>query len=216
MSQNLNVIILLRKREIYGDKYTRENLKCLRTLVVKGNRKFQKVWSKRSKTSFHYESGRLLTSNYHECFYGYGKGASPRKVFSVMGPKTEDALIYSCFHDNFHLTENRPWLITLQSHTVGECLQVCDLDTGRCDRQIFLSPVIRFKYLAWAEPNTVFFVKSVNLAYRPRFPMFNAIGSVVLAVFSAFPLQFVGMLEIDKQVRHNCICYISPAICGHV
>ncbi|WAR15188.1 DCA17-like protein [Mya arenaria] len=176
-----NVVFTFRNREIGADTYRRNTFRCLRTLICKGNREFTKVWTRSSNKAWQYESGRILSDNYKVCHFGYGRDNIPRQMYKLPKTdtgKTEDALIYRCFHehsDNFTEFENRPCLVTLQSARKGESICFYDLDTGQLLKDIFLSQL------------------TGNLMT----------SSIVMAVFDAFPLTFVGMFEVDKRTVLN-------------
>ncbi|XP_045214262.2 DDB1- and CUL4-associated factor 17-like [Mercenaria mercenaria] len=203
------IIYRLRNRELHSNHCMRKDFCMVKTLICKGNRVYRKISSRKSNKVFCYESGRLFSDNYRECQYGYGINGGPHVSYRMPRSdnynrtKLEDALIYKCYHDKFHEVDNRACLIALKAREMGESLVQYDLNTGQLIREIYLSHAVKFKYIAWAEMNEMFYVKSVHSAERSRFHMATGISmniAIVIAAFSAFPLKYVGMLEVDRRV----------------
>ncbi|KAL4221253.1 Ddb1 and cul4 associated factor 17 [Mactra antiquata] len=93
--------------------------------------------------------------------------------------------------------------LTCKLRELGERIVQYNLNTGKVIRDICLPQAVKFKYLAWAEPNEMFYVKSVHSVDRSRFHIRAGLSlhvAVVIAIFSAFPIRFIGMFEVDRRV----------------
>ncbi|XP_060586642.1 DDB1- and CUL4-associated factor 17-like [Ruditapes philippinarum] len=199
------IIYRLRNREISNRQCTRKDFHMLRTLICKGNREYRKVCTRKSNKAFCYESGRLFSNNYRECYYGYGIDGGNCLMYKISDQnncsKLEDALIYKFYHEEFP-TIGKACLMALKTRPVGVSLVQYDLNTGELIKEIFLSCRIKFRYLDWAEVNKMFYIKSIRTV-ETRLHLPERISSnvaVVMAVFSTFPLKFVGMFEVDRRI----------------
>uniref|UniRef100_A0A3B5MW69 Ddb1 and cul4 associated factor 17 n=1 Tax=Xiphophorus couchianus TaxID=32473 RepID=A0A3B5MW69_9TELE len=171
-------------------------LKILRSITLHENRSFIKVWSKTSKTAIMYDSGRIYFDNYQNCYscvhdqpqnlYKFPKKSKQQKI--------EDALlcqsplvIYPDFVDFVSLTADN-WLCRISA------------ETGKELQRIYLSP--KYKYLAWNVSQETFYIKSVQNKETPLARQAGISQNVVMhmAIFHVFPLQIVGILEINKKV----------------
>uniref|UniRef100_A0A7N8XDV6 Ddb1 and cul4 associated factor 17 n=1 Tax=Mastacembelus armatus TaxID=205130 RepID=A0A7N8XDV6_9TELE len=195
--------LLSRRARGIGDPGTlfRLNLKVLRGIILQGSRNFIKVWSKTSKSTIMYESGKIYFENYQKCYSCVH--TEPQNLYKLPKrsklEKFEDALLCQCplvnlFNLLLFLTASN-WLYRLSAET-GEELQ-----------RVYLSSKHKFRSLSWDVSQEIFYVKSVKNKETPLARQAGVSENTVmhLAIFHVFPLQIVGILEITKRVFGNGI-----------
>ncbi|XP_043987415.1 DDB1- and CUL4-associated factor 17 [Gambusia affinis] len=177
-------------------------LKILRSITLHENRSFIKVWSKTSKTAIMYESGRIYCDNYQNCYscvhdqpqslYKFPKKSKQQKI--------EDALLCQSPLDKTLScpSEHKPSLLVL---TADNWLCRISAETGKELQRIYLSPKYKYRYLAWNVSQETFYIKSVQNKETPLARQAGILQNAVMhmAIFHVFPLQIVGILEINKK-----------------
>uniref|UniRef100_A0A3P9N9G2 Ddb1 and cul4 associated factor 17 n=1 Tax=Poecilia reticulata TaxID=8081 RepID=A0A3P9N9G2_POERE len=178
-------------------------LNILRSITLHENRSFIKVWSKTSKTAIMYESGRVYCDNYQNCYscvhdqpqnlYKFPKKSKQQKI--------EDALLCQSPLDKTlsSPSEHKPCLLAL---TADNWLCRISAETGKELQRIYLSPKYKYRYLAWNVSQETFYIKSVQNKETPlsRQAGISQNGIYLhMAIFRVFPLQIVGILEINKK-----------------
>ncbi|MED6234532.1 hypothetical protein ATANTOWER_009716 [Ataeniobius toweri] len=177
-------------------------LKILRNIILHENRSFIKVWSKTSKSAIMYESGRVYCENYQNCYscvhdqpqslYKFPKRSKQQKI--------EDALLCQSPLDKTlsSPSEHKPCLLAL---TADNWLCRISAETGKELQRVYLSAKYKFRYLAWNVLQETFYVKSVQNKETPLARQAGISQNAVmhLAIFHVFPLQIVGILEINKK-----------------
>ncbi|XP_024919769.1 DDB1- and CUL4-associated factor 17 isoform X2 [Cynoglossus semilaevis] len=106
-----------------------------------------------------------------------------------------------------HLTlasssDSRPSLLVL---TANNWLYRLSAETGEELQRVYLSSHLKFRYLGWEVAQDTFYVKSVQNKETPLQRQAGITENTVmhLAIFHIFPLQIVGMVEINKKVFGN-------------
>ncbi|XP_070561382.1 DDB1- and CUL4-associated factor 17-like isoform X2 [Ptychodera flava] len=191
-SASKNVVFDIRAKELSsnGNLY-RRNMKIVRKLICQDTARYKLAWEKHSKSPIAFE--------------GYGINGLPQPLYKlpVCAPsqKLEDALMCSIELDKLIL-EHKGWRPALLALAADNRLVRYDLQTGEVLQDIFLSSRYKFRHLSWETDPCTILLRSIHTKHTA---MARAAGIsqpllMVLAVFSVFPLEFVGMLEIDKNI----------------
>ncbi|XP_077072827.1 DDB1- and CUL4-associated factor 17 isoform X1 [Siphateles boraxobius] len=179
------------------------NLKILRNIILQDDTEFVKVWSKTSKSLIAYESGRIYFDNYRCCYSSLLP--EPEQLYELpKTPKTEkieDALLCQCPLDNVltNASEQKSCLLALTAHN---WLHRLSADTGGTLQRVYLSSHFKFRSLGWDSSQETFYVKSIQSKQTTLQRQAGVDNNILmrLAVFQVFPLELVGMLEINKKV----------------
>nr|XP_055071948.1 DDB1- and CUL4-associated factor 17 [Misgurnus anguillicaudatus] len=179
------------------------NLKILRNIILQDDTEFINVWSKTSKSPIFYESGRIYFENYRCCYSSLLP--QPEQLYELpVTPKTEkieDALLCQCPLDTVlpKASDQKPCLLTL---TANNWLYRLSADTGEKLDQVYLSSHFKFRSLGWDSCQETFYVKSIQIKQTALERQARVNNDILmrLAIFQVFPLDFVGMLEINKKV----------------
>ncbi|XP_029461619.1 DDB1- and CUL4-associated factor 17 isoform X2 [Rhinatrema bivittatum] len=180
----------------------RRNMSFLRKLVCQGSTKFQKVWTKHSKSPIVYERGRIYFDNYRCCFNSVT--SEPHHLYELPKcsklEKIEDALLCespvgetlpkpSDYKPSLIVVTGHNWLLRLSANT-GEILE-----------KIYLASYCKFRYLTWDVPQETIVAKSSQkkLTAAEQRAGRQQPGLLYLAVFKILPLSLMGMLEINKN-----------------
>ncbi|XP_029315370.1 DDB1- and CUL4-associated factor 17 [Cottoperca gobio] len=201
----VNAIELLswRSRGI-GDAGTliRLNMEVLRGLILQDNREFIKVWSKTSKSTIMYENGKIYLENYQNCYSCFH--SEPQVLYKLPKRskvvKFEDALLCQSPLDRTLASpsDHKPALLALAANN---WLYRLSAETGEVLQRVFLSSIYKFRYLGWDVSQEMIYVKSVH---NKESSITRPYSSVMhLAIFHVFPLQIVGIMEINKRVFGN-------------
>ncbi|KAK2192397.1 hypothetical protein NP493_30g02015 [Ridgeia piscesae] len=215
MHNKRNIFYLIRVREYMKKPTYRLGFKIIRTVVCEKDIPFQKVWEKHSNQPITYEGGQLYFSNYTKCYTCFGLGGVPCLLYSLTNhhttEKIEDCLVCYGSLDKIPIEHKgyRPSLLALKN----SWLMRYDLETGAMLEQVYLSPALKFKHLAWDTAMEYFVARTVQMDVRGQSHQENK-TLLVLAVFSVFPLQFVAMLEVSTHVfcRDICSCMMSDGL----
>ncbi|XP_061548624.1 DDB1- and CUL4-associated factor 17 isoform X2 [Phycodurus eques] len=176
-----------------GGTLTRLNIKVLRGILLEDNRDFYKVWSKTSKSTIMYENGKIYLDNYLKCYSCLPKRSKIDKF--------EDTLLCQSPLETTldSPSDHKPSLLFL---TANNWLYRLSDSTGQELEGVFLSSKHKFRYLTWDISQEIFYVKSVQSKATPLARQAGITQNTVihLAIFQVFPLQIVGMMEVNKQV----------------
>uniref|UniRef100_A0A7N9ASY0 Ddb1 and cul4 associated factor 17 n=1 Tax=Mastacembelus armatus TaxID=205130 RepID=A0A7N9ASY0_9TELE len=207
--------LLSRRARGIGDPGTlfRLNLKVLRGIILQvmenyGSRNFIKVWSKTSKSTIMYESGKIYFENYQKCYSCVH--TEPQNLYKLPKrsklEKFEDALLCQCPLEKTMASpsDQKPSLLFL---TASNWLYRLSAETGEELQRVYLSSKHKFRSLSWDVSQEIFYVKSVKNKETPLARQAGVSENTVmhLAIFHVFPLQIVGILEITKRVFGNGI-----------
>uniref|UniRef100_A0A7N8XED5 Ddb1 and cul4 associated factor 17 n=1 Tax=Mastacembelus armatus TaxID=205130 RepID=A0A7N8XED5_9TELE len=204
--------LLSRRARGIGDPGTlfRLNLKVLRGIILQGSRNFIKVWSKTSKSTIMYESGKIYFENYQKCYSCVH--TEPQNLYKLPKrsklEKFEDALLCQCplvsEKTMASPSDQKPSLLFL---TASNWLYRLSAETGEELQRVYLSSKHKFRSLSWDVSQEIFYVKSVKNKETPLARQAGVSENTVmhLAIFHVFPLQIVGILEITKRVFGNGI-----------
>ncbi|XP_047457174.1 DDB1- and CUL4-associated factor 17 [Mugil cephalus] len=187
---------------------TRHSMKVLRGILLQENRTFSKVWSKTSKSPIMYESGKIYFENYQNCYSCVH--AEPQILYKLpkrsKHEKIENALLCQSPLDQTlsSASDHKPCLLAL---TANNWLYRLSAETGKELQRVYLSPRYKFRYLGWDVSQETFYVKSVQNKDTPLARQAGITQNTVmhLAIFHVFPLQVVGILEINKKAFGNGI-----------
>nr|XP_020452198.1 DDB1- and CUL4-associated factor 17 [Monopterus albus] len=102
-------------------------------------------------------------------------------------------------HYSLPLITKNPSLLVL---TASNWLCRLSADSGEELQRVYLSSKQKFRYLGWDAPQGTLYVKSVQNKETPVARQAGVTQNTVmsLAIFHIFPLQIVGILEINKKV----------------
>ncbi|KAF7668757.1 hypothetical protein LDENG_00283980 [Lucifuga dentata] len=181
----------------------RQNLKLFRGILLQGNRNFIKVWSKTSKSTIKYENGKIYFDNYQSCYSCIH--SEPQVLYKLPKrsklEKIEDVLLCQCPLEKALASpsEYKPSLLAL---TANNWLYRLSAETGEELQRIYLSPCHKFRYLCWDISQETFFIKSIQNKEAPLARQAGIRQNILmhLAIFNVFPLQIVGIMEINKEV----------------
>ncbi|XP_056914754.1 DDB1- and CUL4-associated factor 17 [Takifugu flavidus] len=184
----------------------RHNMKVFRNLLFQDNRSFIKVWSRSSKSTIMYESGKIYFENYLNCYSCVH--SVPQVLYKLPQrsklEKFEDALLCQSPLGNVlsNPSDHKPSLLAL---TANGWLYRLSAETGEELQKVYLSPNIKFRYLGWDVSQETVYIKSVQNKETALERQAGITQNTVmhLAIFHVFPLQIVGILEINKRVFGN-------------
>ncbi|XP_068602177.1 DDB1- and CUL4-associated factor 17 [Brachionichthys hirsutus] len=191
-----------RSRGIRGT-IIRYNMNVLRALLLQGDRNFLKVWSRTSKSPIMYENGQIYFDQYRSCYSCVHSEPQVRYKLPKRSKleRFEDALL--CQSPlNGTLASASDQKASLLALTANNWLCRLSAETGEELQRVYLSPSPKFRYLSWDVSQEMFYVKSVQNKETSTARLAGiSHGTVMhLAVFQIFPLQIVGILEINKKV----------------
>uniref|UniRef100_A0AAQ4PW36 Ddb1 and cul4 associated factor 17 n=1 Tax=Gasterosteus aculeatus aculeatus TaxID=481459 RepID=A0AAQ4PW36_GASAC len=200
--------LLIRRSRGIGDagSLIRHNVKVLRGVLLQDNRGFVKVWNKSSKSTMMYENGKIYFDNYQNCYSCVH--AEPQVLYKLPRrsklEKFEDALLCQSPLDRTLASpsDQKPCLLAL---TADNWLYRLSAETGEELQRVYLSSKHKFRYLGWDVPQEMFYVKSVQNKATSLARQAGVTQNTVmhLAIFNVFPLQIVGILEINKKIFGN-------------
>ncbi|XP_035029887.2 DDB1- and CUL4-associated factor 17 isoform X1 [Hippoglossus stenolepis] len=184
----------------------RLNTRILRNILLQDNRDFIKVWSKTSKSTIMYENGKIYFENYRNCYSCLH--SEPQVLYKLPKrsklEKFEDALLCQSPLDKSLASpsDHKPSLLTL---TANNWLYRLSAETGKELQRVYLSSNHKFRYLGWEVSQETFYVKSVQNKETPLERQAGITHNTVLhlAIFHVFPLQIVGIVEINRKVFGN-------------
>ncbi|XP_045910350.1 DDB1- and CUL4-associated factor 17 [Micropterus dolomieu] len=184
----------------------RHNMKVLRGILLQDSRSFIKVWSRTSKSTITYESGKIYFDNYQNCYSCVH--SEPQVLYKLPQrsklEKFEDALLCQSSVDKTlpSPSDHKPSLLVL---TADNWLYRLSAETGEELQRVYLSSNHKFRYLGWDVSQETFYVKSVQNKVTSVARQAGISQSTVmhLAIFHVFPLEIVGILEINKKVFGN-------------
>uniref|UniRef100_A0A4W6FVB4 Ddb1 and cul4 associated factor 17 n=1 Tax=Lates calcarifer TaxID=8187 RepID=A0A4W6FVB4_LATCA len=120
--------------------------------------------------------------------------------------KFEDALLCQSPLDKTLASpsDHKPSLLAL---TANNWLYRLSAETGEELQRVYLSSNHKFRYLGWEVSQEMLYVKSVQNKETPLARQAGITQNTVmhLAIFHVFPLQIVGIVEINKRVFGNGI-----------
>ncbi|XP_034549593.1 DDB1- and CUL4-associated factor 17 [Notolabrus celidotus] len=190
----------------------RHNMKILRAILLQDNRNFIKVWSKTSKSTITYESGKIYFENYQSCYSCLH--SQPHVLYKLPKrsklEKFEDALLCQSSVDKTlpFPSDHKPSLLALSANN---WLYRLSPETGEELQKVYLSPNHKFRYLGWDVGQEMFYVKSVQNKETSLARQAGITQNTVmhLAIFRVFPLEIVGILEINKKVFGNGVTDVA-------
>uniref|UniRef100_A0A3P8Z1F3 DDB1- and CUL4-associated factor 17 n=1 Tax=Esox lucius TaxID=8010 RepID=A0A3P8Z1F3_ESOLU len=194
--RNTPVCLDLRSRGIFdAGTLSRQNLKILRDIILQDSKDFSKVWTKSSKSTISYESGRIYFENYQCCYSSLP--SEPHLLYELRkrpkAEKIEDALLCQCPLDKRLPTpsDEKPSLLAL---TANNWLYRFSAETGQELQRVYLSPHHKFRYLGWDVSQETFYVKSIQ----------NKMTSTVRQVFGSTVIDVVlsqGVLAVSHSSK---------------
>ncbi|XP_028991618.1 DDB1- and CUL4-associated factor 17 [Betta splendens] len=201
---NSTELLIRRSRGVpHAGTLIRQNMKLLRGLILQDNRNFSRVWSKTSKSPIMYENGRIYFENYQHCYSC--NLAEPQSLYKLpkrsKWEKIENALLCQSPLENTLASpsDHKPSLLAL---TADNWLYRFSAETGKELQRVYLSLRHKFRYLEWDVAQELLYVKSVqNKETQLERQAGIAQNTFMhLAVFRVFPLQIVGIFEINRKV----------------
>ncbi|KAF5905859.1 DDB1- and CUL4-associated factor 17, partial [Clarias magur] len=179
------------------------NLKILKNIILQDGAEFTKVWAKSSKTVVFYESGRIYFENYR-CSYT-SLTPQPQLLYEMpvrpKAEKIEDSLLCQCPLEKVlpQALDQKPSLVAL---TANNWLYQLSADTGQTLHRVYLSSHVKFRSLGWDVSQETFYVKSIQHKQTPLARQAGVENNVLmhLAIFKVFPLDVIGLMEINKKV----------------
>lgn len=152
------------------------------------------------------ENGKIYFENYLNCYSCVH--SEPRALYRLPKrsklEKYEDALLCQSSLDKTLASpsDHKPSLLAL---TANNWLYRLSAETGEELQRVYLSSNYKFRYLGWDVSQEMFYVKSVQNKETTLARQAGITQNTVmhLAIFHVFPLQIVGILEINKTVFGN-------------
>lgn len=194
--------VLLRELGINRQAY-RFSLKILRQLLCDKRTTFTKIWETQSKHPIAVEDGFIYLHNYRTCLTLCGINSLPSLLYKLppetKNKRIEDALVYS--GPLHRLPPSAKDCKALFLSLTGDNWVYCqDKMTGKVYQEIYLGSPVRykFKHIDWETHGETIILQSLHnqsptSRSKPRV-------LITVAVFTMFPIQFKGMLEIDRGI----------------
>ncbi|XP_064642601.1 DDB1- and CUL4-associated factor 17-like isoform X2 [Lineus longissimus] len=204
MKQGENVCISLYQRE-YGGSISpyRRNLKIFRKLVLQKDAKFKKMFEKHSGYPITFERDRLYLNQHRICYAIHGHGGIPQKIYELPSCPVSQKIVEPLVMDHAYLDElpllhngYKPSFLALTAHN---WLMRYDLDTGEELQRVYLSTFCKFRRILPETECERFTLKSVHQK-NSRLGASSLNVLMTIALFTIFPLEFTGMLEIEKKI----------------
>ncbi|KAK8777314.1 DDB1- and CUL4-associated factor 17-like isoform X1 [Amblyomma americanum] len=200
----------LQYREIgIGKSPYRFSLKILRLLICDKRSTFTKIWETHSRSPIAFEDGHIYLDNYRTCLALCGINALPSPLYKLpqepKNKKIEDALVYTGpLHRLPKLAKDcRALFLSL---TADNWVYCHDKMNGQVHQEIYLgSPDhYKFKHIDWETHGETIILQSLHNHSHSHLALAAARSKprvlITIAVFTMFPLQFKGMLEIDRAI----------------
>lgn len=200
----------LQYREIgIGKSPYRSSLKILRLLICDQRSTFTKIWETHSKSPIAFEDGHIYLDNYRTCLALCGINSLPSPLYKLpqepKNKKIEDALVYTGpLHRLPKLAKDcRALFLSL---TADNWVYCHDKMNGKVHQEIYLGSPNRykFKHIDWETHGETIILQSLHNHSHPQLTQPAARSKprvlITIAVFAMFPLQFKGMLEIDRAI----------------
>lgn len=200
----------LQYREIgIGKSPYRSSLKILRLLICDQRSTFTKIWETHSKSPIAFEDGHIYLDNYRTCLALCGINSLPSPLYKLpqepKNKKIEDALVYTGpLHRLPKLAKDcRALFLSL---TADNWVYCHDKMNGKVHQEIYLGSPSRykFKHIDWETHGETIILQSLHNHSHPQLTQPAARTKprvlITIAVFAMFPLQFKGMLEIDRAI----------------
>ncbi|KAM8857528.1 DDB1- and CUL4-associated factor 17 [Synchiropus picturatus] len=207
-----NTAVMLTRRSRGGlrdaGSVSRLNLKLLRSILLQKNRIFTKVWSKSSASRIMYENSKIYFDNYQSCYNCLH--SEPHLLYKLPKrtkvDKFEDALLCQSPLGS-SLSSASAQAPSLLALSANNWLYRLSAETGAELEKVFLSSKHKFRYLGWDAAQEVFYVKSVQSKETSMERQAGILQSTLmhLAIFRVFPLQVVGVMEINKKIFGNTV-----------
>ncbi|CAN7987180.1 unnamed protein product [Ixodes hexagonus] len=199
-------------REIGVSKsHYRFSLKILRQLICDKCSTFTKIWETHSKSPIAFEDGHIYLDNYRTCLALCGINSLPSPLYKLpqepKSKKIEDALVYT--GPLYRLPPTAKACRALfMSLTADNWVYCQDKMTGQVHQEIYLGSPNRykFKHIDWETHGETIILQSLHnhghlsAPCRVRYSNSKPRVLITIAVFSLFPVQFKGMLEIDRAI----------------
>uniref|UniRef100_A0A669BCE4 Ddb1 and cul4 associated factor 17 n=1 Tax=Oreochromis niloticus TaxID=8128 RepID=A0A669BCE4_ORENI len=153
-----------------------------------------------------YENCKLYFENYQHCYSCVH--AEPQILYKLptrsKQEKIEDTLMcHSPVEKSLSSpSDHKPSLLAL---TANNWLIRLSAETGEELQRVYLSPNYKFRYLGWDVSQETFYVKSVQNKETPLARQAGITQNTVMhiAIFHVFPLDVIGIMEINKKVFGN-------------
>ncbi|CAE1290707.1 DCAF17 [Acanthosepion pharaonis] len=190
-----NVYFLARQRE-YSINYCLLS-RIMRSLCCKSQRNYKHVFSLKSKQPIYQCLNLIYMKNYSSSYNGWGI----QLWKDVHKEKVTDAL-FSYGHwdkDPINRIAHKSSILGIsQKHKL---VRLC-AETGTVLESIFLSQIYKFKSIYWDDPHYTAVISSSKVQTQDQS---NCPGSMMkaIALFNVFPLEFVGMFAIEKEIFGN-------------
>lgn len=200
----------LQYREIgIGKSPYRSSLKILRLLICDKRSTFTKFWEIHSKSPIAFEDGHIYLDNYRTCLALNGLNFCPSPLYRLSqepkNKKIEDALVYT---GPLHRLPERAkdCRAHFLSLTADNWVYCHDKMNGKVLQEIYLGSPSRykFKHIDWETHGETIILQSLHNHSHPQLTQPAARSKprvlITIAVFNMFPLQFKGVLEIDRAI----------------
>ncbi|XP_077584015.1 DDB1- and CUL4-associated factor 17 [Stigmatopora nigra] len=187
---------------------TRFNMKILRRLILQDNRNFYYGTNMTSKSPIMYGNNKIYLENYLKCYSCVH--SDPHVLYELPKrsklDKFEDTLMCQSPLENTLASPSDQKSSILVLTANNWLYRLSDI-TGQELERVFLSSKHKFRHLCWDLPQEILYVKSVQNNDTPIASQAGVTQSTLLhlVIFQVFPLQVVGMMEINKQVFGNGI-----------
>lgn len=188
-------------------------LKILRRLIESEDSIYRQIWKTSSQQPILCEDGKLYLNNYSKCLTLRGDNGFPSELYSLpQGGRFQrivDAVVYSGpVYDlvNSEPECYKPFFVSLSA---DNWLRSYDNFTGKLLQEVYIGCPSKLKYqhcdwetygkqLVLTSALNVVIRGETSARKKPRV-------LATLAVFTVLPLQFVALLEIDREIfGDNC------------
>ncbi|XP_033966456.1 DDB1- and CUL4-associated factor 17 [Pseudochaenichthys georgianus] len=194
---------------------SRHNMRVLRGIILQDSREFIKAWSKTSKSTIKYQDGKIYLQNFQNCYSCVY--SEPQLLYKLPKrsklEKFEDALLCQSSLESTLASpsDHKPSLLAL---TADNWLCRLSAETGEELQRVYLSSKHKFRYLGWDVTQEIFYVKSVQNKESSLARQAGITQNTVMhmAIFHVFPLQILGMLEINKKIFGNGVTDVDLSL----
>lgn len=220
LKKNKNILLSLRDRELntVTEPY-KLSLNIISQYIRSDTTCYKHSWTKQSKKAMTYEFGHLYFEDYSLCYSIYGRDCQPsllhrfkaknaqKKIIDVVTyntplPKTFE----NCQCDISKCSCHSKFILCL---TEDNWLCQYNLNTGRLMTEVYVLPIdfkLNFKYCDWDKYGEKIVLTSQRNPFKEKLyasesQHLNKDDVVCnLAVFQAFPIEFLALLEIKRSV----------------
>lgn len=220
LNKNKNILLSLRDRELNSvtEPY-KLSLNIISQYIRSDTTHYSHNWTKESKKAMTYEFGKLYFEDHSLCYSIYGRECQPSLLHHFKAKSANkkfiDVVTYNTpISKTFENCECKLSKCSCTSSfilclTEDNWLCQYNLNTGKLMTEVYVLPTdfkLNFKYCDWDKYGETIVLTSQRNPFKEKFYAsesghLNKDDVIVnLAVFKAFPIEFVALLEIKRSI----------------